>query len=75
MELLQEHFSWPHMIKEVHAVLARCGVCQRAKSTFHKGLYTPLPVPERPWEDVSMDFIVALPRTQRGKDSDMIIKL
>ena len=72
-ELLQEHFHWPRMIGEIQAILARCGVCQRAKSNFHQGPYTPLPVPEKPWEDVSMDFIVALPRTQRGKDSIMVV--
>nr|GEY48208.1 hypothetical protein [Tanacetum cinerariifolium] len=31
------------------------------------GLYTPLPVPAAPWEDVS------LPRTQRHKDSIMVV--
>ncbi|XP_074305835.1 uncharacterized protein LOC141641057 [Silene latifolia] len=37
------------------------------------GPYTPLPVPDKPWEDVSLDFIVALPRTQRSKDSIMVV--
>ena len=65
VELLQEHFYWPKMVGDVSTIISRCGACQRAKSTFHKGIYTPFPVPSRPWEDVSMDFSVALPRTQR----------
>jgi len=32
-----------------------------------------MPIPLRPWDDVSMDFIMALPRTQREKDAIMVV--
>ena len=44
-----------------------------AKSHFHQGLSTPLPIPLRPWDDLIMDFIVAHPQTPRGKDAIMVV--
>jgi hypothetical protein len=37
------------------------------------GLLQPLKVPEWKWEEIGMDFIVELPRTQRGYDSIWVI--
>ena len=33
----------------------------------------PLPTPERPWTDISMDFIVELPRTSKGNTGILVV--
>lgn len=73
LEILKEHFHWPKMLGDVQKVISKCVTCHMAKSSFKPGAYTPLPTPNGPWMDVSMDFIVALPRTQRGKDAIMVV--
>ncbi|KAG8489261.1 hypothetical protein CXB51_017317 [Gossypium anomalum] len=71
---LHEHFYWPRMRKDVEQVCERCIACKKAKSKVQPhGLYTPLPIPEAPWIDISMDFVLGLPRTKTGKDSIFIV--
>jgi hypothetical protein len=37
------------------------------------GLLQPMKIPEWKWEEIGMNFIVGLPRTQRGYDSIWVI--
>ena len=72
--LLKEKFYWPHMKKDVHKHCTRCVACLQAKSrVMRHGVYTPLPIPSAPWVDISMDFVLGLPRTQRGVDSIFMV--
>ncbi|KAG8483069.1 hypothetical protein CXB51_021931 [Gossypium anomalum] len=71
---LHEHFYWLGMRRDVERICERCLICKRAKSKVQPyGLYTPLPIPDTPWTDVSMDFILGLLKTKTRKDSIFVV--
>jgi hypothetical protein len=73
-DVLAAHFFWPKMRRDVERYMSRCTTCNKAKSRLKPhGLYMPLPVPSVPWEDISMDFVLRLPRTKRGRDSIFVV--
>nr|KYP50846.1 Transposon Ty3-I Gag-Pol polyprotein [Cajanus cajan] len=74
LSFLKEKFFWPHMRRDVERFCSRCIACLQAKSkVMPHGTYTPLPVANSPWVDISMDFILGLPKTQRGMDSIFVV--
>jgi len=74
LDVLANHFFWPQMRRDVQRFVSRCTTCQKAKSHLNPhGLYMPLPVPSIPWADISMDFVLGLPRTKRGRDSVFVV--
>jgi hypothetical protein len=73
-QVLADHFFWPKMRRDVERHVLRCVTCHKAKSRSNPhGLYTPLLIPSAPWEDISMDFVLGLPRTKRGRDSIFVV--
>ena len=63
---LSKNFEWPGMRDDVAKFVSQCMDCQHTKYEAKKpaGLLCPLPIPSRPWEDLSLDFNVGLPPYQ-----------
>jgi hypothetical protein len=72
---LKRNFWWKNMRKDIADYVSRCFTCQQVKAEHQKpaGLLQPLPVPEWKWSEISMDFVVGLPRSKRGNDSIWVI--
>src|SRR3979490_1683109 len=62
-ELVRRDFNWPGMRSYIKDYCKSCTTCMRSKPQWHKpyGLLKQLPVPEKPWNSISMDFIEQLP--------------
>jgi transposase InsO family protein len=60
---------------DIAKYVAACGVYQMVKAEHkrHAGLLKPLEIPEWKWEHITMDFVVGLPRTPRGKDAIWVV--
>ncbi|KAH9679135.1 hypothetical protein KPL71_025994 [Citrus sinensis] len=66
LALIANTYFWPIMRREVYHYVETCRICQVSKgAATNAGLYMPLPIPTQPWADISMDFVLGLPRTQR----------
>jgi hypothetical protein len=68
------YFFWPKMRRDMIQFVARCTTCQRAKWWLNPhGFYMPLPISSVPQEDISMDFVLGLPRTKRGRGNIFVV--
>jgi hypothetical protein len=72
---LKQHYWWTKMKIEIARYVAKCDTYRRVKAIHMKtaGPLQSLPIPTWKWEDISMDFIVGLPRKAKGFDSIWVI--
>ena len=63
IDLVRREFDWPGLRGYVRDYCKSCTTCMRSKPQLHKpyGTLQQLPIPPRPWESISMDFIEPLP--------------
>ncbi|QRV83894.1 Retrotransposable element Tf2 protein [Ceratobasidium sp. AG-Ba] len=71
LELISRYY-WPAMKQQVNRFVETCEICQRSKGHKQYAPQKPLPIPQKPWEDIAYDFIVKLPESQ-GMDSILVV--
>src|SRR6266481_5084494 len=71
---VQRQYTWPGLPEFVKHYCKSCTTCSRVKPQWHKpyGLLKQLPVPEKPWNSILMDFIEQLPSSS-GYTSILVI--
>ncbi len=71
--LASTHY-WPGMSRDLRRYVSTCDICQKSKPRRHRpvGFLQPIPIPTRPFEVVSMDFIPELPDAS-GHDNILVI--
>ena len=62
------------MSRYIGKYMSTCDMCLHTKSIrqLPTGELHPLPIPSRPWDTISVDFIMELPESN-GKDAIMVI--
>ena len=75
MTLLSRSYYWLKMGEDVQAYVKSCLVCQLDKTEKKKmaGLLQPLPIPEKPWQSISMDFILGFPKAWECKSIFVVV--
>lgn len=69
LDVLSNHFFWPHIKRDVETMCKKSITYKWAKSKVKPhGLYNPLSIPSKPWIDLSTDFVLGFPRSKGGRD-------
>ena len=72
---LRKHFWWNGMKKDVAEYVSKCLTCQKVKAEHRHpaGELQPIELPEWKWDQITMDFVVGLPRTVEGYDAIWVV--
>ncbi|CAF1569961.1 unnamed protein product, partial [Didymodactylos carnosus] len=72
--LIKQSYYWPRMSRDIKKYVFSCQSCQRNKAMNQQsfGQLQSLAIPKGRWEQVTMDFIVGLPKTAAGYDSIIV---
>nr|GEU87069.1 putative reverse transcriptase domain-containing protein [Tanacetum cinerariifolium] len=68
-------YWWPNMKADIATYVSNCLTCQRVKAEHQKpsGVLVQPEIPQWKWDNITMDFVTKLPRTQSGNDTIWVV--
>jgi len=74
-EQIKGKYFWNNLKDDVTEYINSCDKCQCIKNSRlpKQGLLQSLEIPENPWESISIDFIVDLPRSKNKNNSILVV--
>nr|GEU29011.1 putative reverse transcriptase domain-containing protein [Tanacetum cinerariifolium] len=68
-------YWWPNMKADISTYVIKCLACLRVKAEYQKpsSLFVQPKIPQWKWDNITMDFVTKLPKTQSGNDTIWVV--
>ncbi|GJX65336.1 putative reverse transcriptase domain-containing protein [Tanacetum coccineum] len=68
---MKQLYWWPNMKADIATYVSKCLTCLKVKVEHQKpsGLSVQPEIPQWKWDNITMDFVTKLPKTQSGNDT------
>ncbi|GJT89870.1 putative reverse transcriptase domain-containing protein [Tanacetum coccineum] len=72
---MKKLYWWPNMKADIATFVRKCLTCLKVKAKHQKpsGLLVQPEIPQWKWDNITMDFVIKLPRTLSGNDTIWVI--
>nr|GFA35643.1 putative reverse transcriptase domain-containing protein [Tanacetum cinerariifolium] len=72
---MKKLYWWPNMKANIATYVSKCLTCSKVKAEHQKpaGLLVQPKIPEWKWDNITMDFVIKLPKSSQGYDTIWVI--
>ncbi|GKD69519.1 putative reverse transcriptase domain-containing protein [Tanacetum coccineum] len=72
---MKKLYWWPNMKADIATYISKCLTCAKVKAEHQRqsGLLVQHEIPQWKWDNITMDFIMKLPKSSQGYDTILVI--
>ncbi|GJR26287.1 putative reverse transcriptase domain-containing protein [Tanacetum coccineum] len=72
---MKKQYWWPNMKADIATYLSKCLMCARVKAEHQtpSGLLVQPKIPQWKWDNITMDFVIKLPKSSQGHETVWLI--